>query len=201
MEMTYRIARADDLKVLTKLVDLAAGGIMDFLLQGVFGKNSAKKVFELALVDEESSLFYENFVLAEISDQVIGAANFYPSEQHRVSQMMEAYIPKDRIDHLFNYLNSRVDDSLYIHTLSVLPEYRKTLAAPEIFTYCEKLARSMNFNCLSAHVWRDNTPVYIALKHAGFEVVAEINIKPHRLLPHEGGMLLMRGQQLTQKVN
>jgi ribosomal protein S18 acetylase RimI-like enzyme len=199
MKVQYRIARTDDLDVLADLMELSSGGIIEFLLDGLFANTPRKEVIKLALGEPESTLYYENYLVAEIDGAVIGAANFYPAHEHGVPEIMRAFIPKERIEHLSSYVNSRVENSLYIHTLSVFPSHRFSAAGLGLFKCCEKIAAEMGCHCLSAHVWKDNLPVVSALKRGGFEEVEEIDVQPHELLPHTGGMVLMRGQELKER--
>ena len=200
MKIDYRIARAEDIDSITDYMEMASGGITEFLLKDLISNFSPKDLIKLALNDENTPYYYANVIVAEVNNKIVGATNFYPADQHGVPDIMLSFIPTDRIEILAPFLNSRVDNSLYIHTLAVHPDYRQTAIAMDLCKCCEAIALESGYEYISAHVWTDNAPVVTALKIAGFTVVEEIDIKPHPLLPHNNGMVLMKSQNLNETI-
>lgn len=197
MTISYRYATADDVDKIAELTVIAAGGISEFMLDGLFPKTSAQELLKLAILNEKNPMYYANTLVAEQEGGVIAATNFYPAKEHGVPALMKAFIPPERINHMKNFYESRVDNSLYVHTMSVLPEYRHTSAAMDLMKALKKIAFEKKLKFLSAHVWADNKPVVMALKLAQFEVIENIAVARHELLPHDGGMLLMKSQELA----
>lgn len=200
MNINYRIAQADDIDSITDYMEMASGGITEFLLKDLISNVSPKELIKLALNDDNTPYYYTNVIVAEVDNKIVGATNFYPADQHGVPDIMLSFIPKDRIETLEPFLNSHVDNSLYIHTLAVHPDYRQTAIAMDLCKCCEAIALEAGYEYISAHVWADNTPVVYALKIAGFSVVEQIDIKPHPLLPHNNGMLLLKSQNLNETI-
>ncbi|MCH9643837.1 MAG: GNAT family N-acetyltransferase [Gammaproteobacteria bacterium] len=196
MSITYRQANADDADIIAELTVMTAGGISDFMLNDLFPDTTTEEMLKLAILDEDNPMCYNNTLLAVENDKIIGATNYYPASQHLVPEIMRAFIPQERLDHMKNFYETRIDDSLYIHTLAVLPEYRNTPAALDMCHLLEGIAKEKNLKYLSAHVWADNTPVVTALKFAGFQVDRNVEVKRHELLPHDDGMLLMKSPEI-----
>ena len=132
-------------------------------------------------------------MVAELNDKIIGAANYYPAELHCLPDIMRSHISKEKLDLILSYFNSKLDDSMYIHTLAVDPNYRHTSCAVILGKKIEIIAKQQKKKCLSAHVWQDNTPVLLGLKIAGFKKIQDIHIPYHAELPHKGGMALLKG--------
>ena len=196
MSITFRQATADDADIIAELTVMTAGGISDYMLNELFPNTTTEEMLKLAILDEDNPMCYNNTLIAEENGKVIAATNYYPSSQHVVPEIMKAFIPQERLDHMKNFYDTRIEDSLYIHTLAVLPEYRNTSAALDLCHLLEGVAKEKHLKYLSAHVWADNTPVVTALTFAGFKVDRKVEVKRHELLPHDDGMLLMKSPEI-----
>lgn len=197
MTIEYREARADDSDAIAELMEIAAGGLSDFLLTDLILGMNPRKLIEAALSDENTPFHFSNIIVAEKAGKVIGAVNFYPANQHEIPDIMRSIIPEKRLKVFEPFYNSKVPDSFYIHALAVLPEYRQTSVAIDLFKFCKEMAIASNYEHMSAHVWVDNTSVVNILKAAGFSEVEKIHIKPHRLLPYKKGMVLLKSKKFS----
>ena len=198
MNFTIRPARLDDIQQIIPFVRMAAGGISEYLLTDLVEGMSVDDILEMALADENTPYYIENFLVAEKKQHVIAAANFYPAENHHLPDIMKSFLSKDKIDVIKPYLDTRVDDSMYIHTLGVLPAYRLTAVGFKLAKHIEKIARENGTKCLSAHVWRDDKLVYNGLKMAGFEEVDRVYIPQNEYIKHKNGMILLKGPDFSR---
>ena len=197
MSITIRPAKLDDIEAIVPYIQMASGGITEFLLQNLVEGMSVSDLIEIALTDENTTYHYRHILLAEYEGSIIAASNFYPSEHHGVPEILRSYIPKEKLNHIAPYFTSTVDASLYIHTLAVAPEYRHTSCGVILGKAIEDIAKKQKKQCLSAHVWKDNTLVIQGLKMAGFKTAQRINIPYHPNLPHNGGMVLLKGPDFS----
>ncbi len=198
--LNCRLANPDDLTDLVEMVEIASGGIVDFLLDGLVCDESQIELLMSSFLDPESNMFYENFIIAEEDGKTVGSANYYPFNQHGVIEAAKAFIPEERLVHLGGYLNSVVEDSLYIHTMAVLEQERYKSAAIALYFYCQEIAKELGFNYLSAHVWKGNKKVVTTLRSLGFEIIEEVDIEDHELFQYKGGMYLFRSKKLEEMV-
>ena len=192
MTIEYREANSDDTDAIAQLMEIAAGGLSDFLLTDLILGMKPRELIAAALNDENTPFHYSNVIVAEKIQQIIGAVNFYPANDHAVPDIMRSLIPKKRLAIFEPFYASKVPDSFYIHALAVLPEYRLSSIAIDLFKFCREMAITSGHEYMSAHVWADNTSVVNILKTAGFSEVEKIHIKPHKLLPYKKGMVLLK---------
>lgn len=192
MNSIIRFAGVDDIQHIVKFVEMASGGITEFLVEDLVGEMTSSDLIEMILNDEATPLYYENFLVAENNGKIIAAANFYSAEEHQLSEVMRTFVEEDKLKIIEPYLNSRVPNSMYIHTLSVDPSYRHIIVGFNLCGKIEKIAQEKGFKSLSAHVWRGNKLVLNALKLLGFKDVEYLSIPNHPLFEYEGGMVLLK---------
>lgn len=192
MNIILRPAVLSDINGIIPLIKMASGGLTEFLLDDILVGVPAETFIEMALTDENTTFYYSNIIVAESSRIIIGASNYYPAELHTLPDAMRSFINQDKLNLLQPYFNSRVDDSLYINTLAVLPEYRNTTCGLILGKKIEQIAKNQKKRCLSAHVWRGNKTLYYAMKMAGYKEIEHLDIS-HPSLTYEGGMALLKG--------
>jgi len=192
MTNIIRSARIDDIQHIVKFVEMASGGITHFLVEDLVEEMTSADLIEMILNDETTPLYYENFLVAEDDGKIVAASNFYSAEEHQLSEIMATFIAEEKLKVIEPYLNSRIPNSLYIHTLSVLPSYRHITVGFNLCRKIEKIAQEKSFGSLSAHVWNGNKLVLNALKLLGFVAIQHLNIPNHPLFEYEGGMVLLK---------
>lgn len=195
MSIVVRPAILSDVSAMIPLIKMASGGLSEFLLDDIVTDVPADFFIEMALTDENTTYYYPHLMVAESAQTIIGASNYYPAELHGLPDIMRSFITKEKLDILQPYFNSRVEQSLYINTLAILPEYRHTACGLILAKKIEQVAREKNRRCLSAHVWVGHTELHSAMKMAGYEEVEHLDIT-HPGLFYEGGMVLLKGPDL-----
>lgn len=193
MPMIIRPASLDDVSNIVPYVKMASGGLSDFLLANLIPNMSVDDVVEMALTDENTNYYFQNFLVAECEGQIIGATHYYPAEQHSIADLMQSFIAKEKLDIIAPYLNTAVPNSMYVNTMAVAESYRTSLCSLLMGKKVEQIARQQKRKCLSAHVWRENKLVYEGLIIAGFQEVEEFIIEPQPELIYHGPMVLLKG--------
>lgn len=192
MNIKYRTGQPEDASAIAQYVYAASGGIADFLLNDILPDGSILDFISTSVLDPYSLTSYNNTIVAEMNNNIIGAVSYYPAEQHKITEEMLAFIPEDRLKHLEPLFTSRVEDSLYLYTLAVSENAKNHNVGYGFLMSLGKIAIAANFKKLSAHVWADNKAVLdILLGAGGFKINKKIVIKEHPLLPHQGGMFLL----------
>lgn len=197
MNMIVREARLDDIEAIVPFIIMASGGLSDFLLHEQVMGMSVEDLIEMALTDENTTYHFQHMLVAEHHKKIIGASNYYPAHLHGLPDIMRSHISKEKLTLIEPYFNSRVPDSLYVHTLAVAPEYRHTCCGFILGKKLERIAQQQQQKCLSAHVWKDNTLVVQGLKMAGYKRVEDLDIPFHPELQHQGGMVLLKGPDFS----
>ena len=192
MNITYRAGGREDCPRLAEFVYIASDGVVEFLFHDLIDGVSPIQMVAHNLEKDSGYYTYKNTFVAESDTGVVGACFYYPSRYHVISDEMKAFFPADRIDHLKHILSGRVEDSLYLDTLCVDEKVRRNGIGGELIALTKKKATEEGFNALSLIALADNTNAHRLYFRCGFEVVAEVPMEPHELIPHEGGALLMR---------
>jgi ribosomal protein S18 acetylase RimI-like enzyme len=192
MNITYRTGRKDDCPKLAELVYIASDGVVEFLFHDLVPGSSPTEVVAYNLQNDSGYYTYKNTIVAEVDAGVVGTCFYYPARYHVISDEMKSFFPADRLEHLKHILSGRVDDSLYIDTLCVDENYRGNGVGGELISLTKQKAVEQGFNSLSLIALADNTNAHRLYHRCGFEIVSDVEMEPHELIPHEGGALLMR---------
>lgn len=187
--MFYRSAKKEDAAAIVNLMLMAGGGDAEFLTEGLVpGKTTAELM--LPLVGEETgSLSYHNSFVVEDENKIIGLMHACPADD--IGKKRNYNIPPERIAHIKPIFELKVPGSYLLLYLSVLSAYRGRGIARKLLEAFTSRAKKMGFEVLSLQVWADNTPAIELYVSSGFKIVAKGNIERHRLLPHDGGILLL----------
>lgn len=192
MNITYRTGRKEDCPRLAEFVYIASDGVVEFLFHDLIEGVSPVQMVTHNLERDSGYYSYKNTIVAEKESRVVGVAFHYPSQYHKISDEMRSFFPADRLEHLKYILSDSVEDSLYIDTLCVDEECRGKGIGGELIALTKKKAAEDGFKALSLIALADNTNAHRLYFRCGFEVVSEVPMESHELIPHEGGALLMR---------
>lgn len=105
---------------------------------------------------------------------------------------MRSFFPADRLEHFKDFFSSRVEGAYFLDAVSVEKKYRNLGIGGELIKRTVAKAGKEGFKTLSLIVFTDNEGALRLYTRTGFIVVNHIEVKPHRLIPHEGGCLLMK---------
>lgn len=185
----YRSGIKEDSKIIAALIIDAGGGIVEFLLHDLIKNVTVNQLMQNQVEDETSEFCFKHCIVATLDNSVVGLALAYPSSLSHTPS--DGFIPADRIIHLKEFFEKKVPESLYLHALAVLPSARNKGIASNLLNRVIEKAQSLKLHRISLDVWCDNTNALHLYKKKGFKTVDVINIEPHKLLPHKGGMLSM----------
>ena len=192
MDVNYRTGRIEDCSRVAQFVYIASGGVVEFLFHDLIAGVSPIQLVTHNLEKDTGYYTYKNTFVAEDDSGVIGVSFYYPAQYHVISDEMRSFFPADRIEHLEHILSGRVDDSLYIDTLCVDENFRGNGIGQELISLTRQKAIDQGFDSLSLIALADNTDAHRLYFRCGFEIVSNVEMEPHELIPHEGGALLMR---------
>ena len=192
MEITYRNGRKEDCAMVARFVSIAAGGVIDFLYHELIPGMTPLQIEQKVLENVDMPRSYENTIVAESGGRLVGAALSIPSSHHRITADMRAFFPADRLTHLAHFFATRVEESLLLDALCVAQETRGQGVGTRLISLTKQKAVNAGFRLLSLVVFADNMNARRLYEHCGFEIVEKIPLKPHALIPHEGGCFLMR---------
>lgn len=190
MEIKYRMGAPDDAHQIAELLHLSSGGLSDFLLHDILPNCEILDLIALGVTDKSATISYTKTLVAENNGNIQGILNFYPVEEHKIPDIMQAFIPMDRIEHISPLFFPRVPDSLYLHALAV-KQYASTSIGRILILKVIDYAKSLGIKKLSAHVFANNSKVLKVLLRKGFEIFDKITFADNPLLPDRKEMFLL----------
>ena len=192
MDITYRTARKADCLPMAEMINIASGGVVEFLFHDLMPELTPVQMVAHNLENDHGSHTYKNVIVAETENRVVGMALSFPSLFHKITAEMRQYFPKDRLDHLSDFYASRVEDSLFLDALCVDQRLRRNGIGGKLISLTKQKAKQSGFDILSLIVFADNKEALSVYHRHGFEVIAPVKLNSHERIPHEGGCLLMK---------
>ena len=135
---------------------------------------------------------FRNSIVAEFNGEIIGFSLSFPSPYHAITEELRNFLPADRLEHFEDFFSSRVEGSYFLDALAVDERYRNKGIGRGLIAKTIDKARKEGFRTLSLITYADNRAALRLYQRIGFVAVKHIDLKPHRLIPHEGGCLLMK---------
>ena len=192
MDISYRTARKADCTRMAELINIASGGVVEFLFHDLAPGLTPQQVVAHNLEIDQGYYTFKNAIVAVTEDQVVGVALSFPALYHEITAEMRQYFPKDRLDHLTEFYAARVDDSFLLNALCVDQKWRRNGIGSKLISLTKKKATQSGFKVLSLMVFADNSEALRVYHRHGFKVFATVQLNSHEHIPHEGGCLLMK---------
>lgn len=191
MEILYRKGRLEDCDKIAEGIDRASGGIMNFLFHGLTGAFTPAEMMADFLRDGVGQESYENAIVAECQGEVIGIVYSYPAKYHGITEEAKTFFPKERLDFLADFYNSRVEDSLFLDSIYVNEEFRGQGVGSKLIALTKDKARENGYKKLSLMVMNENFTARRAYERSSFKLVKHVDVKEHPLMPNKGGIYLL----------
>ena len=189
---SYHRAREEDCHELATLIQMASTGVAEFLFEGLMEGLSPVEIIERGLKAGVPPNTWQNAWVAGQGGQSAGAILAYPSSFHGITDELRAFFPPDRLDHLKDFYAARVENSLYIDTLSVKEAFRRQGLAKGLIGLVAREAQRMGLPSLSLIVFKGNVPALSLYEAMGFDLVREVRLDPHPRIHYREGCLLLR---------
>lgn len=188
--LRLRSADADDAPELARLIDIAGGGVYEFLLDGLMPGMTAAEMLVPGLAGRSGSLSHRQSGVAELDGRVVGIAHGYPTDWIRTEDY--SGLPPDRVAHMAEFSETLDWGSYFLSAIAVDPDMRRQGIAGRLLGWFYDRARTGGFDRVTLHVWADNEPALRLYAGEGFEEIGRAGIPWHPRLPHQGGSILMR---------
>ncbi len=192
MKINYRKGKKKDSHRLAELMDMASGGAVEFLLHDLVPGLSHVEIVAANLEKDSYPHSFRNAIVAEYRDEIVGMSLSYPGHFHGVTEEMRGYFPADRLEHFKHFFSCRLEDTYFIDVLGVAEGFRNKGIGSELLARTKIKAKKEEYDMLSLIVFTDNTDAQRLYMRNGFEIIKKIELQPHKLIPHEGGCLLMK---------
>ena len=191
-QITYRVGRKDDCLRIAELDNIASGGAIEYLFRDLIPGMTPVEIIALNLEQDSYPHTFRNVILAEYKAQILGMALSFPAKYHTITRQMRRFFPAERLRHFKQFFSTRVEGSYYLDALCVDANYRKIGIGDKLIDLTKTKAGHEGFDTLSLIAFADNTIALHLYEQKGFSMVDRIELKPHRLIPHQGGCVLMK---------
>lgn len=192
MDIHFRDARRDDIPSISRLIEIASGGFIDYLYNGLFPDRTTIQIIQDKLERKEPSMNWEDCILVETDGEIAGLALSYPAYLYRITSEMKRIIPAERLENVRDNYSERVENSWYLDSLAVFPEHTGKGIGGRLIDHTKSRAQERGFDVLSLSVFADNKVALDLYVRHGFRNVRRVFIEPSEESPHEGGCFLMR---------
>lgn len=187
----YRAGEATDSEAIAELMCRAGGGLMEFMLDALVPHCTPVDLLQIAITEEASPYHYSNAVLASDEEHVVGLLLAYPSSQFQMAEAIRNTLPPARQGWLDPLFDMALPQSLYVNSVAVAEDYGGRGIALTLMAIADDLAKAQQLDTICLHIWADNAVGLRLYERAGFEVGAKIDVKRHRLMPHDSGKYLL----------
>lgn len=192
-ELSLRFATSDDLDFVSRIVTEVSEGIVECLFSDLLPMQEAGDVLRLAFGRSVAPYVTENVLLAEVSGEIAGLLFCYDAREQQIPSLMENFLTAKRIDPVRDVLTAMVDDSLWVNTLWVNPNFRGMGLARLLLDCAEDKARELKLRKVALHAFADNTAAVQLYRKAGFEQVRKAQLGGVVAERHpSGGLILAR---------
>ena len=192
MNINYRTAKKADCLRMAELINIASGGVVEFLFHDLVPERTPTQIVAYNLKSAQGAHTYKNSIVAEAENQVVGMALSFPAHYHRITAEMRQFFPKDRMDHLSDFYAARIDGSLFLDALCVDQTLRRNGIGGQLISLTKEKAKKDGMDLLSLIVFADNTKALSVYHRHGFEFQTPVKLDAHEYIPHGGGCFLMK---------
>ena len=139
--LSLRLATADDVPFLARVITEVAEGIVETLMGGLFPGVRAEKLLQMILGKGAGAYRIEHAVIADYRGEAAGLLFSYDASEQKVSPLMRGLVPKKRLSQCEELLAATADDAWWVDTFWVAPQYRGEGLAQILMACAEDLAR------------------------------------------------------------
>jgi ribosomal protein S18 acetylase RimI-like enzyme len=191
MSLEYRPAEKADSEKIAELINIASGGVLEYLFHDLLPEMTAVQIMAYNLEEEKYPHSYKNAIVCSDRGNVVGMAFSYPVLYHTITDEMRDFFPKDRLEHLSELYSSFASNSWYLNALGVNLDYRNKGIGTNLVNLTKDRARDKGFSILSLTAFTDNSLALALYKVLGFRVVKQFDLDGNEFIPHQGGCLLL----------
>lgn len=192
MNVNYRQGKKEDCPRIAELDYIASGGTVEYLFHDLVPDKSAIQILSDGLEQDVYPHTFRSCIVAESGQKIIGMALSYPAHFHCITDELVNFLPPDRLERFREFYSTRAEGSYFLDAMCVDEMYQGAGIGKSLLEHTKINASSEGYNELSLIVFADNTRAIKLYEKQGFKSIKNIQLEPHKLIPHEGGCLLMK---------
>ncbi len=173
-DIDLRTPGADDIAELAGLIDEVSEGIIETLLKGVLPGMEPRALLSLVLGKNVEPYALENMTWLTVDGAHAGLLFAYDAALQRIPAIVEAFVPRAKLDLLRPILTASWPDALWVNTFWVSPDYRGQGAASFLMRAAEAKASELGKQSLALHCWAENARALRFYEREGFAVKGKL---------------------------
>lgn len=178
MKIAYITGRLQDCGQIADRINSVGHGHIEYLLDALVPGRTALQQLALVL-GEDQHYSYKNVDLATDSGRIVGLVFSYISHANAITQEMLNVFSDDRVQWMRYFSDNQVSNSWYINTLGVDEAYRRQGIASQLLDQASRRALQNQIQCLSLHVYENNSAAIKLYETYGFTKVERIDLTAH----------------------
>ena len=191
MPTTIREAQVKDIPHLAYVSLQATSGLFDALYEGSIPGRETPLIVEHMFSRLNTTSSYLNCRILEVDGQVVGGLHGFPQSESEKS-VGDPLMRRDRFNLLKPFYELPIPkDSYYIHSVGLYPEQRGQGHGHELMLKAEEIAKSLQVNSTSLHVFQQNTQALALYLGMGYTETGRSPVVPHPSLLYDGQLLLL----------
>ena len=187
----FRPAERRDSRKIAELFRIASDGVADYIWSTLARPGEPLlDVGEKRYAREGTAFSYQNCVVVERGDQVIGMVHRFAMETD--PGLPAGPQPDSEPDSVLRpYSELELPGSLYISGMALFPEFRGKGLGSTLLDLAKAHARSQQFPAISLVAFAGNTGAVRLYNRHGFKIIHRRRVHPHPLIHYVGDALLM----------
>ena len=191
MPTIIREAQVKDIPHLAYVSLQATSGLFDALYEGSIPGRETALIVEHMFSRLNTTSSYLNCRILEVDGQVAGGLHGFPQSESGTS-VGDPLMRRDRFNLLKPFYELPIpNDSYYIHSVGLYPEQRGRGYGHELMLKAEEIAKSLEVNTTSLHVFQQNTQALTLYLGMGYTETGRSPVVPHPSILYDGQLLLL----------
>jgi ribosomal protein S18 acetylase RimI-like enzyme len=184
-KVIFRPAHKNDARKIAELYRISSDGLAEYIWTTL--AQSSEDILDVGTrryAWENTLSGYQNCIIAELNQQVVGMLGAYPicSPEEKPPEEDPVLAPYSKLEE---------SHSLYISGVALYEKYRSCGIGSLLLEMAEQQARDQAIEKLSLIVFEQNTGAKKLYEIMGYQEVARETIYPHPLIRYTGNALLM----------
>ena len=191
MPTIIREAQVKDIPHLAYVSLQATSGLFDALYEGSIPGRETALIVEHMFSRLNTTSSYLNCRILVVDGQVAGGLHGFPQSESGTS-VGDPLMRRDRFNLLKPFYELPIpNDSYYIHSVGLYPEQRGRGYGRELMLKAEEIAKSLEVNTTSLHVFQQNTHALTLYLGMGYTETGRSPVVPHSSILYDGQLLLL----------
>ena len=181
----FRPAHKSDSRKIAELYRISSDGLAEYIWSAL--AESSEAILEVGMrryARENTQYSYQNCIIAELDQQVVGMLAAFPiySSEEKPPEEDPVLVPYSKLEE---------GNSLYISGVALFEKYRGYGAGSQLLAIVEQQAKDQAIDKLSLVVFEQNIGARRLYGTKGYKEVAREAVYPHPLIRYTGDALLM----------